>query len=525
MASLGELFIELGVLGDDEGAKKVAKAIDEAIDKAKEYAKQQKQQEKQEQNNAKSSGNLAKNIKNVAAGLGGVITAVSGAVIALNKLAESLVQQNQQWINLTRNSDIALSTFQKWGQVGAAMNASLGEMGAAGALADLNERLFEMKLTGQGYEGFALAGIMPTNAEDVMEQLRSRIKGLNDTSATYLLKRMGIDPRMLSVLRMTREEFNSLTKELEKYQLTMEQRQQIQEFHKQMSIVNVKMQYFKDRILIALLPHIERIMKFVVKLIELLPKYRGILVGLGIAMTKGFGKWLKTIPLIGKHLKPIIKILQTMRIFGKSLFKGLNGFITKIPVIGRLFGALGKIISKVFFPLTLAYLIIDDIMGYFEGKDSAFGAVINYLQDMGQDWLNIGKIFTTKPLLAFKAALIKIGDIFIRIAQIILNTVDWVLGTKFGKWLSKVYGGDDYNDNMKEFSENLRQAAAELDAERTNTENLAKNTVPSNVYNNNGGNNNSKNVNITQNNNITTTQPAQTIYNDLGMTYQAALFG
>lgn len=493
--TLGELVIELGVLGDDEGAKKVAKAIDEAIDKAKEYAKQQKQQEKQEQNNAKSSGNLAKNIKNVAAGLGGVITAVSGAVIALNKLAESLVQQNQQWINLTRNSDIALSTFQKWGQVGAAMNASLGEMGAAGAIADLNERLFELKLTGQGARGFQLAGIMPTNAEDVMEQLRDRIKGLSDTSATYLLKQMGIDPRMLSVLRMTREEFNALTKELEKYQLTMEQRQQIQEFHKQMSIVNVKMQYFKDRILIALLPHIERIMKFVVRLIELLPKYRGILVGLGVAMSKGFGKWLKSLPLIGKHLRPIIKILQSMRIFGKSLFKGLNGFITKLPVVGRLFGALGKIISKVFFPLTAAYLLLDDFLVWQEGGESVIGDVLNYFKDIGEDFFNIGKIFTTKPLEAFKFALLRIADIFIKIAHIILNAVDAVLGTSFGKWLKGKLDSENYNDNLEQLRADLQESARQIDAER-----IASSTVPSNVYNN-GGNDNSKNVtnNITIN--------------------------
>lgn len=473
MASLGELFIELGVLGDDEGAKKVAKAIDEAIDKVKEYAKQQKQQEKQEQNNAKSSGNLAKNIKNVAVGLGGVITAVSGAVIALNRLAESLVQQNQQWINLTRNSDIALSTFQKWGQVGAAMNASLGEMGASGAIADLNERLFELKLTGQGARGFQLAGIMPTNAEDVMEQLRDRIKGLSDTSATYLLKQMGIDPRMLSVLRMTREEFNSLTKELEKYQLTMEQRQQIQEFHKQMSIVNVKMQYFKDRILIALLPHIERIMKFVVKIVEVLPKFRGYIIA---------------IALIGSKIKPVAAAFTMIN-------KSLIGWLAKIPIIGRMFGVLGGAIAKAFLPLTAAYLLLEDFAVFQEGGDSVIGDIVNYFKNAREDWLNIGKIFSTKPLEAFGAALVKISDIFINLLQGLLNLFDSIFGTPLGKWLQKWLENNNYKENLELLSENLK-----YDAERVNQDNISKNTVPSNVYNN-GGNDNSKNVtnNITIN--------------------------
>lgn len=366
MASLGELFIELGVLGDDEGAKKVAKAIDETIDKAKEYAKQQKQQEKQEQNNAKSSGNLAKNIKNVAAGLGGVITAVSGAVFALNKLAESLVQQNQQWINLTRNSDIALSTFQKWGQVGAAMNASLGEMGAAGAIADLNEKLFELKLTGQGARGFQLAGIMPTNAEDVMEQLRDRIKGLNDTSATYLLKQMGIDPRMLSVLRMTREEFNSLTKELEKYQLTMEQRQQIQEFHKQMSIVNVKMQYFKDRILLKILPHFLNFMRNLEFITEGLVK-------LAKAINKVTGNWK---PLIAVALVFIAKIKPIAK-FLTVINTAFGGLISKIPIFGKFIAGLGGILGRAFLPLTALYLLIDDVRAFLQGGRSGIGYLIS----------------------------------------------------------------------------------------------------------------------------------------------------
>ena len=479
--TLGELVIELGILGNDEGAKKVAKALDEVIEKAAKAAKEMKNQEQKTDDVDKKNKNTARSIVKTAKNIGLLVTAVSGAVVALNKLAESLVQQNQQWINLTRNSDIALSTFQKWGQIGAAMNASLGEQGAAGAVADLNKRLFEMKLTGQGYEGFALAGIRPTNAEDVLEQLRARIRGLNDTSATYLLERLGIDPRMLSVLRMTRQEFEAMNKELEKYRLSPEQRQAIQEYHKQMSIVNAKMQYFKDRILVAIMPYMAKFMEFIVKIIEALPKYRGVIIGLFAITTKGFGKWLKALPLVGKYLKPVVKMLQAIRIFGKSIFKGLSGLIIKIPVLGRLFGVLGRFISKAFWPITIAYLLIDDIIGYFNGKDSAIGSVINYLKDMGQDWLNIGKIFTTKPLLAFKAALIKIADLFIKIAHIILNAVDSVLNTSFGKWLSKKLSDQDYNDNLDLLRENLRDAAREIDAERNAVDN-----IPTAVTNNNG---------------------------------------
>lgn len=486
--SVGELFIELGIIGDDEGGKKVAKALDEAIEKARKAQKQLEKQGKKTDEVEKKNKKAAKSIANAAKSIGGLITAISGAVVALNKLAESLVQQNQYWINLTRNSDIALSTFQKWGQVGAAMNASLGEQGAAGAIADLNKRLFEMKLTGEGYEGFAFAGISPTNAEDVLEQLRGRIKGLNDTAATAMLERLGLDPRMLSVLRMTREEFEALNAEMEKYRLTPEQRQQIQEFHKQMSIVNVKMQYFKDRILIAIMPHLLRFMQLLVKIIEALPKYRGLIIGVGIAMTKGFGKWLKALPVIGKYLKPVVKALQAMRIFSKGLFKGLTGFLTKLPIVGALFGTLGKIIAKAFLPLTAAYLLLEDFAVFQEGGESVIGDIVNYFKAVGKDWINIGKIFSTKPLEAFRAALVKVGDVFIRILQGILNIFDSIFNTPLGKWLQNWLDKNDYEKNLQQLSEDLKN-----DAERVNQDNVAKNTVQSNVYNN-GGNTNRNNT-------------------------------
>lgn len=497
--NIGEIFIELGIVGDDREAKKVL----EAIDKVKKHGdkaadKLQKLQQHLQKIKFKQGKTIANNLKNIGSNISTVVTAVSGAIVALNKLSDTLVQQNQYWINLTRNSDIALSTYQKWGVVGAALDRTLGMQGAAGAIADLNERLFELKLTGEGARGFQLAGIMPTTAEDVLEQLRSRVAGMNDTAATYLLKQMGIDPRMLAVLRMTRAEFNALNAELEKYQLTMEQRKQIQEFHKQMSIVNTKMQYFKDRILIALMPHLERIMKFVVKAIEALPKFRGYIIGLGLILTK---------------IKPIAK-------YSKYIFSGMTGLISKIPIIGRLFGSLGGIIARAFLPLTAAYLLLEDFAVFQEGGESVIGDIINYFKQMGEDFFNLGKIFSTKPLEAFIIALYKIQDIYIKIAQSILNTIDTFLGTPLGKWFRKYYGGEEYDEKMKEMSEYLRDTAREIDEEK-----LAISAVPNINNYNNGNNDNSKQVNITQNNNITTTQPAQTIYGQLGLTYQAALFG
>lgn len=371
MASLGELFIELGVLGDDEGAKKVAKSIDEVIDKAAKAAKELKRMAKAEYEDRDASIEAAVKTANFVKNIGGIITAVSGAVAALNRLTDSLVQQNQYWVNLTRNSDIALSTYQKWGSIGAAMDKSLGEQGAAGAIAQLNERLFELRLTGEGARGFQLAGIMPTNADDVLEQLRDRIAGMSDTAATYLLNQMGIDVRMLSLLRMSREEFNALNKEMEKYRLTAEQRQSIQEFHKQMSIVNQKMQYFKDRIILAIMPHFLKFMRNIEFLVENLFK-------LGQTINKATGKFKPFIALLLVFLAKIKPIAKFLTVFNKEI----GGIITKIPILGRLLGGLGGIIGKAFLPLTAIYLLLDDVRAFLQGGRSGIGILIALFQKL-----------------------------------------------------------------------------------------------------------------------------------------------
>ena len=494
MASIGELFIELGVFGDDKDAKKVAKALDEVIEKAKKAAKALEKQEKQTESLGSKSNKTAKAIAVACKNIGALITAIAGAVVALNKMADSLVQQNQYWVNLIRNSDIALETYQKWGQIGYALDKSLGMEGAAGAVAALNERLFELKLTGEGARGFQLAGIMPTNAEDVLEQLRNRVRNMNDTSATYLLNQMGIDPRMLAVLRMTREEFEALNKEMEKYRLTPEQVKSIQEFHKQMSIVNIKMEYFKNRILVAIMPHLARFMEFIVKIIEALPKYRGFIVGIAAILTKGFGKWLKALPLIGKYLKPIVKMLQSIRIFGKGFLSGLSSLMLKIPIIGRLFGALGAAISRAFWPLTIAFLLLDDFATFQRGGSSVIGDAVKYFTDLTQVLKDLATVVKKNPLSAYLKGVALMAEFYIKILQRILNIVDSIFGTPLGKWLQKWLEKNNFAENMETLKGDLHLDAEKIrktEAERGQLK--PDNILPPSVTNNNGNN---KDINI-----------------------------
>lgn len=322
--SLGELFIELGVFADTEEVKKFEKQLRNTVKTIKE--------------NKKETKNLNKSIGDFVKSLRRSILVISGALYAINRFTNSLVESNQQFLNLTRTSDISLSTFQKWNNIG----KMFGVKNAAEQIEGLNERLFDLMLTGQGAEGFVLAGINPMgqDAEGVMEQLRNRVAGLDDTAAAYLLKQMGLDPTMLHLLRMGRQEFEALGQAIKKYQLTEEQRAEIQKLNVQLQIAGIKLQYIKDRAIMALMPI-----------------------------------WLKFVESLARVAEGLGRVI-----------KGIDDLVNKIPRLKEGIIALGAAFMIAFQPvwalLSAIYLLIDDVMGYFEGKDSLFGHFINMWNDM-----------------------------------------------------------------------------------------------------------------------------------------------
>ncbi len=340
MATLGELVIELGVIGDTKKLEVLNVKLKEAGKTAQETAEKFK----------KTDNGVKTFIKSV----GAIAGAIAAAAVAINKLTDDLVRSNQSLLDLTRTTDIAQSSFQKWGSIG----KMLGIENADQQLASLNERLFELRLTGEGARGFQLAGINPMgqDAEGVLEQLRTRVKGMNDTTATYLLKQMGLDPRMLHLLRMGREEFEELGRTIKKYQLTPEQTKQIQEMNIQLQIAGIKLRYLRDRAILALMPYWVKFMESFARVSE------------GLAI---FVKWLKE----GSG-------------WGPKLAKGILGVAAAVGVLKLAIWALTThpIVATITAILGAIYLLIDDIVGYFQGKESTIGLLIGYFDELKESF-------------------------------------------------------------------------------------------------------------------------------------------
>ena len=393
--SLGELFVELGVVGD-------ASEIDDVIKKAKtqlELTKKQINANEKLKNGAKKFeenykfGKIQKQFAKFQAGfqsglagkngLGGVIRGLSqgfkaisaggataaltiGAVVgvvaafvigavkayqAIDRLTESLVNSNQQWVNFLRQTDLAFDKLQGYAGVASLFDKSLGMEGAAGSIQALNDRLFELQLTGQGARGFQIGGINPVgqDAFGVLEQIRTRIKGLNNTQASYLLKQLGLDARLLPMLRMSSEEFERLRKVEERYVLTADQRLEIQKMNIQLELSRQKWQYLKDRAVLAIMPHFVRLTKNLTFLTEC-----------WVRGGKAIADWWK-------------QLNRANNVIGKSLqfIKVLKDVIT----------ALTAPFIWIFKEL---YEWVDDFEHYMNGGRSVIGLIMGQLKQLKQ---------------------------------------------------------------------------------------------------------------------------------------------
>lgn len=343
MASLGELFVELGVFAD-------TKELHDFENKLKKVNKTM-------QDTGKKNEKLTKNVMTFIKTLAGISAAVGGAVYALNRLTDSLVRNNQEFLNLTRTSDISLGIFQKWNNVG----RMLGVRNAAQQLESLNQKLFQLMLTGEGARGFQLAGINPIgqSAEGVLEQLRGRVAGMSDTSASYLLQQLGLDPTMLHLLRMSKDEFEALGRTIQKYQLTPEQVQQVQAMNVQLQIAQIKLQYLKDRAVMAIMPYMVRFAESLARVTEFLT-------------TTKVGTVLLAGAITGSLIPALLKLFTLLMAH---------------PIIAAITAVIGGL-----------YLLIDDIMTYMQGGDSVLGHLLNFFNDISDQLRKISRL-TGSPLL------------------------------------------------------------------------------------------------------------------------------
>lgn len=497
--NLGELFVELGTVGNSKDLEKFVAKVKEGV---LAIERQMELQEEAGKKGKKSNEEQAKGVAGTVSKLGTLITTLSLVGVAWSKMTDELVRTNQEMLNLTRTSDIALSTFQKYDTLG----KMFGVSGLAGQLESLNQRIFELQLTGQGARGFQLAGINPVgmNTEDFIAKLRDRVAGLNDTTASYMLQQMGLNPKMLVFLR---KDYEYLWQTVRRYQLTENQRKEIERLNVQLQISRIKMQYIKDRVVMAFMPALVKISESLASIIEMFAK-------LGNLLTKNNGLGLRATLLTVTALALKFK---TFGAFIKNIGTGFSEMIAKIPIVGKMFGSLGKIVTKALFPLLALWYILDDLAVFFEGGDSLIGDVLNWGKEKGSQ---IGEAFSKMFGGDVFGGLGKLANTLIDILNDILETVKKISEIIFdfltlGLWhIFKKAGSDKENHPVLTKIRKFVAPTQEEMMEYLTRNRFVTPAMDSSITNNKSDVSN-KNVKISMKNEIYTNQVADELTNEL----------
>lgn len=313
MPSIGELFIQLAVMGNANELKNANKELQKAniltqkqakLDKLRAEAleriqKAQTKQEKREiakQYRAKKEkieqeANLRlknleakatqKSIAQWSTYAHAVSMASSIVVGSLKKVydeIEKVTSYGQNMINIGMTTSTPLGELQSYGRVAHALNPQASEQQVMSMMAKLNqaydfykagnpEKLLSTMNLGElaqlgasGIYSDVLSGKVP-NATAFLESVRQAIQGQNPERQSNILRAAGLDDSLLPMLRMSSDEFQKYAAELQRDALSESQLKEQAEIKRRLNVFVQHFEDFKLRVFGKLSPLLEDIMK------------------------------------------------------------------------------------------------------------------------------------------------------------------------------------------------------------------------------------------------------------------------
>ena len=241
-----------------------------------------------------------------------------GTVVALDRMTNSMLRLNQAYMSFNQQTGISINSLNRVAGAAVLSNYNMSAETVMSSMQALQSNLAAIRLGQGNIAPFQMLGISPVSkdAEQVIDELRIAIQGLDDMTAVNMIQQMGLSPEFISLLRLSREEADQFAAAMAQFQLSTEDRNAMNQFALQLRLIHAEMAYFKDKSLIAIGPHLIRLLDNFNAIVEVLIKYRGILawisVGgvaaimkmngaikiLGITINATFGKWLAALTAI-----------------------------------------------------------------------------------------------------------------------------------------------------------------------------------------------------------------------------------
>lgn len=273
----------------------------------------------------KELDNFGKSAEGAKVNLLGVVAAATATVMAIEKIAEATAHAVNNLQNFNAQTGLSIGKLQQMQITGQLQNIGLSAEDVSQSVQALQSNLANIRLGQGNIAPFQMLGIdvIGQDAFGVIDQLRERIKGLDDMTATNIIQQMGLNPNMITMLRMSKNEFTDLNKEIA---LTYDERQNIQSLG-----VEIK----KTQLIIQ------------------------------ATISKTIAKWTPTLKAVAQFIQNIVYAIKRLNLTFPILVIGLGSIL-------KVFKLLNKETLLWTIGLTALFLLLDDYAVWAKGGLSAF---------------------------------------------------------------------------------------------------------------------------------------------------------
>lgn len=369
MASIGELFIELGIKADTNKVNKVDQSFK----------------------------SLRKNLLLTAA-------AFTGAIIGLDRFINSALKGVVALQNINIQTGLSIDKLQQFQQAGQLSNLALSADQIAQSIGNVQKNIAKIRI-GQGdIAPFQLLGVdvAGQDAFGVINQLRESIKGLDPAIATNLISAIGLSPEFINILKLSRKEFEALS---ENTFLNPKQRADIDKAGTSIKALTLRFKALKDQAVAKIAPELD---KLVQKFFKWLKDNGDRIINTISGIARAFAKFAQA---IGNAFDLVTRFIGS-----------ISGLENGIKILAASFAFLSLSFSPFLAGLVAIILLLDDISVFRAGGDSVIGELVKAFDDLpdlakiigGAGAIGIlGKITTsliamTAPALALAAPLVAI---------------------------------------------------------------------------------------------------------------------
>lgn len=370
MASIGELFIELGVKADTQKIDKIGQGF-----------------------------------KSLRTNLLLTAGAFTGAIVGLDRFINSALKGVVSLQNLQNQTGLSIEKIQEFQQAGQLSNLAISAEQIAQSIGNVQKNIAKIRI-GQGdIAPFQLLGVevQGQDAFGVIDQLRDSIKGLDPAIATNLISGIGLTPDFINILKLTRTEFEALSQNTF---LNPKQRANIDRVGTSIKALTLRFKALKDQAIAKIAPELDK-------------------------LVQKFFKWLKdngekiisTISGIARAFARFAQAIGNAFDLATRFLGSINGMQNGVKILAASFAFLTLSFSPFLAGLVAIILLLDDIAVFRAGGDSVIGELVkafNDLPDFGKILgggaivgilasITAGLVAMTAPAIALAAPLVAIS--------------------------------------------------------------------------------------------------------------------